>query len=89
MGFTGSNGPLTIKKEHRDLLSALKKNGFVAALVELHTHKKEKQKNVLASHAFRKVSGDFKNGGLLFNLPAPPFLTAPLQGSRLETRWAY
>jgi hypothetical protein len=40
MGFIGSKGSLIIKKPHRDLLSALKKNGFQPALVELHSNKK-------------------------------------------------
>lgn len=56
MGFIGSKGSLIIKKPHRDLLSALKKNGFQPALVELHSNKK----NALANRAFRKVSGDLK-----------------------------
>lgn len=42
MGFIGSKGPLIIKKPHRDLLSALKKNGFAPTLVKLHTLKKKK-----------------------------------------------
>lgn len=70
MGFIGSKGPLIIKKPHRDLLSALKKNGLAPALVEWHTHKK----NILASHAFRKVSGDLKNGGFLFKFFSSPIL---------------
>ena len=41
MGFIGSKSSLIIKKPHRDLLSALKKNGFASALVKLHTHKKK------------------------------------------------
>ena len=71
MGFIGSKGPLIIKKPHRDLLSALKKNGFASALVKLHTHKK---KYILASHSFRKVSGDFQNGGFLFKFFSSPIL---------------
>lgn len=81
MGFIGSKGPLIIKKPHRDLLSALKKNGFAPTLVKLHTLKKKKN---LASHSFRKVSGDFKNGGFLFKFFSSPILDNILPGLQVR-----
>lgn len=53
-GFYWIKGPSHKKKKpHRDVLSALGKNGFVPDLVELHTNKK------MSWPTFRKVSDDF------------------------------